>query len=50
MPALSPLGYVAMTGGLKGDQRDVEFDKCKVAPMTDKRIEELVNDSTDNLE
>ena len=36
--------------GLTGDQRDVEFEKCKAYQMTYKQIEELVDDTRDNLE
>jgi hypothetical protein len=31
--------------GLNSDQRDVEFQKCKVDPMAYKQIEELVDDT-----
>jgi hypothetical protein len=30
---------------LNGDQRDVEFEKCKVDPMTYNQIEELVDNT-----
>jgi hypothetical protein len=30
--------------GLNGDQRDVEFENCKVDPMAYKQIEEVVDD------
>jgi hypothetical protein len=36
--------------GLAGHQRDIEFDKCKVDPMTHKRIEELTEDSNEIFE
>jgi hypothetical protein len=32
--------------GLTGHQRDVEFDKCKVDPMTHKQIEEITDDTS----
>ena len=30
--------------GLNGDQRDVEFEKCKVDPMAYKQIEQVADD------
>ncbi len=37
------------TKGVQGEKRDLEFSKCKTDPMTQKRIEELADDSGDSL-
>ena len=31
--------------GLKNQQRDVEFESCKINPMTHKQIQELADDN-----
>jgi hypothetical protein len=36
--------------GLTGHQRDIEFDRCKVDPLTHKRMEEISEDSNEILE
>jgi hypothetical protein len=41
---------IVKSKGLTGDRRDVEFDRCKIDPMTYKQIDELVDDTTDSLE
>ena len=36
--------------GLTGHQRDIEFDKCKVDPMTDQHIDEITEDTDEFFE
>jgi hypothetical protein len=36
--------------GLTGHQRDIEFDKCKVDPMTHRHIEEITEESNEFFE
>jgi hypothetical protein len=36
--------------GVKGHQIEVEFEKCKVDPITHKRIQELAEDTKNSLD
>jgi hypothetical protein len=41
---------VVTSKGLNGHQRDVEFEKCKVDPMTHKQIQDFTDDTRDSLD
>jgi hypothetical protein len=41
---------VVVAKGLTGRERDIEFDKCKVDPVTHRQIEEITDRATDLLD
>ena len=41
---------IAQSKGPIGHQRNLAFDKCKVDPVTRKRIDEITNDSNEVFE
>ena len=41
---------VVVAKGLTGHERNIEFEKCKVDPMTHRQIEEITDRATDLLD